>query len=128
MWGSCFARFVFHPTPLLLSRRKVSDPMRRFLLAFSAVLTLFVVLNAAPYFLASTPQARTIGVFSAFWRQDPTYMTRVFQTGGSGPQVGPQFHWDKFAVNAAIALAASFSIGRWFQQRGEAPPPARASE
>lgn len=93
--------------------------MRRFYIAFLSVLALFVVLNAAPYFLASAPELRTLGLLSAFWRQDPTYMTRVFQPGGASAHVEPQFYWDKFALNVGIALAASFGIGSWFQQRGQ---------
>jgi hypothetical protein len=96
--------------------------MRRFYTGFFCVLALFIVLNAAPYFFASAPQLRTLGILSAFWRQDPTYMTRVFQPGGSRAHVEPQFYWDRFAVNLGIALAASFSAGRWFQQRGERRP------
>ena len=46
-------------------------------------------------------------------------MTRVFQPGGSSARVEPQFYWDKFALNLGIALAASFTIAGWFQQRGQ---------
>ncbi len=112
--------------------------MRRFYIGFFSVLALFIVLNAAPYFLSSTPQLRTIGLLSPFWRQDPTFHTRLFLpaqsgtpytvnggaltstvAGQSSTHVEPRFYWDKFAINLCIALAASFSIGRWYQQRGE---------
>ena len=93
--------------------------MRRFFIGFCSGLALFVVLNAAPYFLASAPQLRTLGILSPFWRQDPTYLTRVFVPSQSGAHVEPQFYWDKFGINLAIALMASFSFGRWLQQRGE---------
>lgn len=96
--------------------------MRRFSIAFFSVLALFVVLNAVPYFIASAPELRTLGLLSAFWRQDPTYMTRVFQPGGTRAHVEPQFYRDKFALNVGIALAVSFSVASWFQKRGQPKP------
>ena len=81
--------------------------MRRFFIGFCSGLALFVVLNAAPYFLASAPQLRTLGILSPFWRQDPTYLTRVFVPSQSGAHVEPQFYWDKLQGEKLIRYVAN---------------------